>query len=247
MSFDWWTLGLQTINVVVLIWLLQRFFWRPVAKIIAERRALADKTLADAKAQSAKVGTGLADIAKTRAGFASERAVILADAHSEAEKAKAALIDRASRDAEGLEVAAKTRIEAEREAEAKDWGRRSNDLGIDIARRLAGRLDGSAVRTVFLDWLVTAIAALPDTVRQAALLQGMPFEAVSATPLNAADQSHASELIGKAFGGNPTIHYSTDPALIAGLELRGSHLIVGNSWQADLAKIQAELSNDRHG
>jgi len=29
MTIDWWTLGIQTVNVVILIWLLERFFWRP--------------------------------------------------------------------------------------------------------------------------------------------------------------------------------------------------------------------------
>jgi len=29
MTIDWWTLGLQTVNVAILVWLLQRFFWRP--------------------------------------------------------------------------------------------------------------------------------------------------------------------------------------------------------------------------
>ena len=28
MTIDWWTLGLQTINVAILVWLLKRFFWR---------------------------------------------------------------------------------------------------------------------------------------------------------------------------------------------------------------------------
>ena len=39
MTIDWWTLGIQTVNVVVLVWLLQHFFWRPVAAMIEQRRA----------------------------------------------------------------------------------------------------------------------------------------------------------------------------------------------------------------
>jgi F-type H+-transporting ATPase subunit b len=31
-TIDWWTLGLQAVNVLILIWLLGYFFWRPVAK-----------------------------------------------------------------------------------------------------------------------------------------------------------------------------------------------------------------------
>ena len=46
MHFDWWTLALQTVNVLVLIWILARFFFRPVADIVAKRQAEADKLLA---------------------------------------------------------------------------------------------------------------------------------------------------------------------------------------------------------
>ena len=50
MHFDWSTLILQTINVLVLLWLLRRFLFRPVAAIIAQRQAAAEKLLADAAA-----------------------------------------------------------------------------------------------------------------------------------------------------------------------------------------------------
>jgi len=246
MTFDWWTLGLQTINVIVLIWLLQRFFWRPVAGIIAARRALADKTLADAKTESAKATAELADIAKTRAGFDAERAAILTTARADAATLRTAQLAEAATQVAALETAAKARIAAEREADAKAWGQRSSVLGVDIARRLAARLDGPQVRQVFLDWLVAAIGALPEATRQAARAKTTPFDAASATPLDAAEQAHASEAIGAAFGGPVAVNYATDPTLIAGLELRGDHLIVGNSWQADLIKIQAELQHDRH-
>ena len=50
MRIDWWTLGLQTFNVLVLVLILSRFLFRPVAAIIEERRAAAAKLLADAEA-----------------------------------------------------------------------------------------------------------------------------------------------------------------------------------------------------
>lgn len=48
MHIDWSTLALQTVNVLVLVWLLARYLFRPVMAIIAERRVAAEKLLADA-------------------------------------------------------------------------------------------------------------------------------------------------------------------------------------------------------
>ena len=73
---------------------------------------------------------------------------------------------------------------------------------------------------------------------------GVALEAISATPLDPADQERYRELIGEAFGAHPQIAFKTDPALIAGLELHGPHLVVSNSWRADLAQILADLTHD---
>ncbi|MEO0035300.1 MAG: synthase, partial [Pseudomonadota bacterium] len=38
MSLDWSSLALQTVNFLVLVWLLQRFLYRPVLAAIDRRR-----------------------------------------------------------------------------------------------------------------------------------------------------------------------------------------------------------------
>ena len=80
MSIDFGTLALQAVNVLILIWLLQRFFWRPVAAIIAQRRAAAQAMLDDAAKRQAEAEAQMAGIEQVRAGFAQERAAILAAA-----------------------------------------------------------------------------------------------------------------------------------------------------------------------
>ena len=47
MRIDWWTFAFQTINVLVLVWLLSRFLFKPVAKIIADRQQAAARLMQD--------------------------------------------------------------------------------------------------------------------------------------------------------------------------------------------------------
>jgi F-type H+-transporting ATPase subunit b len=68
---------------------------------------------------------------------------------------------------------------------------------------------------------------------------------MSATPLDPAEQERAMQLIGEAFGAPVDIAFNTDPGLIAGLEIRTDHLVVSNSWRADLTHILAELAHDK--
>ncbi len=244
MTINWWTLGIQSVNVVILIWLLGRFFWRPVAAMIEQRRASAQRILAEAEAKLSQASAALAEIERTRAGFEEERDAILAAAHDVAEKTRAARLDEVEKEAASKEAAARAAIEAEKAASNEAWGERASHLAIEIAERLMIRLDGSAVRAAFLGWLLDKIRNLPEPARQAVTANGAALEAISATPLDPADEERYRTLIGEALGGHPRIVFKADPALIAGLELHAPNLVVSNSWRADLSQILVKVMHD---
>ena len=50
MTIDWWTLFLQTVNFLVLVWLLQHFLYNPVRAVIEKRRVFAEQALLEAEA-----------------------------------------------------------------------------------------------------------------------------------------------------------------------------------------------------
>ena len=57
MAIDWFTIGAQILNFLVLVWLLKRFLYQPVLDAIDKREKRIAATLADAaasKAQAAK-------------------------------------------------------------------------------------------------------------------------------------------------------------------------------------------------
>lgn len=243
MTIDWWTLGLQAVNVLVLVWLLGRFFWRPVADVIAQRRAAAQQLLAQAQAKDAAAQAALAEIEATRAGFARERDAVLAAAHEAAESQRATLLQQATREADALRAAARVDIEKASASAARDWAERSGALAVTIAQRLAARLDGAAVRAAFGDWLVAGLHALPPAQRASAAAGGAALEVTSAAPLSADEQQALRLRIAQALGTDPPIRFEVDPDLIAGLELRAPHLVVANSWRADLDRLLAELTD----
>ena len=245
MTIDWWTLGIQAVNVLILIWLLARFFWRPVAAIIEQRRATAQQILAEAEAKRSQATNALAEIERTRAGFDREREAIIAAAHEAAEQARAVLLASAAKEAAALEASARTAIEKERDAAEAAWAERANVLAVEIAERLVARLDGPVVSAAFLDWLLQEIRVLPALVRDAAAADEVILEAISATQIEPANQERYRKVICEAFGARPQITFKVDPALIAGLELHGPHLVVANSWRADLTKILADLAHDK--
>lgn len=194
------------------------------------------------RATRAKAVAALADVEKTRAGFAKERESILGDAHKAADAARATILAKAQTDAEALQSAAKAAIEKDRKTQEGAWAECSADLAIDIAGRLAARLDGAAVQACFLEWLLAEIRKLPEPVRKAARAKDVKLEVRSAVKLDAAARKSCGNSIAEALGGDPHIAFRTDHKLIAGFELYGDQLIVRSSWRTDLATIQVDLA-----
>ena len=244
MTIDWWTLGLQTVNVLILVWLLARFFWRPLAAMIETRRKAAADILADAEARRAEAAASLADIEKTRAGFAIEREAVLAEAHATAEKLRAELEAKAHAEAAALRDAARAEIMKEEKESRQDWAERAARLAVDIAGRLVGRLRAAPLHESFLAGLAEEIGRLPDPARRSLATGDAAFEAVSAEPLDADEQDRCRQRITEALGGPAQLTFRTDPELLAGIELHGPHLVVANSWRADLDRIRKELANE---
>ncbi|CAM5443116.1 ATP synthase subunit b [Aquamicrobium terrae] len=244
MTIDWWTLGLETVNVAVLVWLLGRFFWRPVSAMIETRRKQAVSLLDEAEASRAEAKAALAEIGRTREGFAAEREQVLEKARQEAAEQSAALLDKARGQAAAAEAGARAALAAEKAAAEAEWAERSGRLAVEIAGRLMARLSGDSVREAFADWLVAEIGKLPDDARKA-VANGGALEAVSAAGIGADEQARIRERIAGALGAAPQIVFTTDPALIAGLELRGPHLAIANSWKADLDSILAGIGHGR--
>lgn len=243
MTLDWWGLGLQAINVLILVWLLSRVFWRPIAGAITRRQDAAQAMLEEGKTAEAKADAALAEVAETRAGIAAEREAILAEAKATADTvAKVALKDAQTK-ADAMIAAARTAIDRDRNTARKENATRAAELSVEIAARLLGRFNTPAVQAAFLAQLVEAIAGMSASDRTALIASADDIEIITATNPEDAERAKIEQAVKDALDGTPSVRLVTDPDLIAGLELRSGHFVLHNSWRADLENILKEVEN----
>ena len=244
MRFDWSTLLLQTINVLVLIWLLRRFLFRPVLDIIVARKEAAEKLLADAAAERERAQSEAEKIARGEAQLAADRNHILADAHAAAESERAQLFERANHEAAEAREAALSRLEQERQQMRRELEAEARSLAVTIASRLLDRVPSRALNAAMLQSLDTWLGSLPsEPLRHLSRSDGS-LEVVTAAPLDTESQTACAEILERRLGSKPALRFSCDPSLIAGIELRGSETRIRNSWRADLDQVAVELSRD---
>jgi len=236
-TIDFWGLGLQAINVLVLVWLLSRVFWRPVAAAIARRQDNCRATMGAAEAVQVKANAAMAEIDRTRSGMTAERKAVIEAAKVEADAATKAALAKARTKADAMLANAKTTIDQNADAAHKANEALASDLSLKIAAKILHRLNGSAVQSDFLSLLITAIANIPAADRTAMVDDPKGIEIVTASDPGDAQQN-IEKAVRTALGGSADLRFVTDPDLIAGLELRSAHFDLRNSWQADLTKIQ---------
>lgn len=247
MHFNWSTLALQTVNFAVLVWLLHRFLYKPLLRMIDARRGEVEKQFADAAAAEGKVRTQLGEVEAQRAGIAAEHAAMLKAAAVQAADAATARRTQAEREAAELVAAARKSMQAEREtllAEAKGM---ALDLGAEIARRLLAEVPLKLREEAWLERVEQHLAKMPAADR-AQLVDGMAGAAlrvVTAVALPDSVEAQWSARLHQALHDGIVVSFESDPALVAGAELYFPHAILRFSWRSVLSEMRAEVED--HG
>ncbi len=248
MQIDWWTLGLQTFNVLILIWILARYLFRPVADMVKQRQEKAARLIEDAEAAKAAVEAERKKAKAEATLLAASRNEALKAAASTAEKEKASILENARAEAEQIRAAAKADIARAKENEAIAVADRASRLAVDIAGKVLARLPEEVRVSGFLDGLAEGLAALPEATRAAVGANGAPVHLKAAYPLTDAEKRSCRKTLAHVLGRPIEITVETDPDLIAGLEIETPHAVVRNSFRADLNRIAAELTrHDKAG
>jgi len=244
MRIDWSTLALQTVNAIVLVWLLARFLFRPVARIIEERQKAAQSLLDDASAakRDAQAERDVAHAATAQ--LADGRARALAELDAEVAAQRATLVAAAHAEADALRAEARGEIARSRVAQASANSERAASLAVDIAARLLDRLPAQARVAGFIDGIVAGVAQLPPQTRDEVGDGSMPVRITAARELSEDERTACEAALAASLKHPVQIEFSVDPALIAGLELSTSHAVVRNSFRHDLADIRAALVHE---
>jgi F-type H+-transporting ATPase subunit b len=244
MRLDWTTLALQTVNVLVLLWLLRRFLFRPVVEIIAARKNTADKLLADAAAARDQAKAEAERVAQREKELAAQSDHILSAARSAAEVERAQYLEQGRKELAQSREAGDAKLAEERAQMRRELEGEARVLALTIASRLLGRMPAPALSVALLQSLETWLAALPAEELRALARPGEAVEVVTAAPLDAASQAACREMLGRRLGNGVELRFGVDPSLIAGVELRSGHARLRNNWQADLDRLAQGLSRD---
>ncbi len=240
MHFDWATFAFQLVNILVLMWLLGRYFFRPVTKIIAERQSEVDRLLKAAEASQAEAETARGAVQAAREAIAAERLKVIETAVGEAEARRAAMLAKAADEAAAAVANAQQAVTERLEGEQREQMGRAVDLAILITHKLLDELPAEARVTGYPERLSQVLNALSQERRAELAGSDGTLRIVAPRPLTKPETALAMAAVG-AVAQNGALPVEVDAGLLAGLELRSSQGVIHNSLRYDLGRIAEAL------
>jgi len=251
MTIDIWTIGLEVVNFLVLVWLLERLLYRPVLGVIGRRQAEIERLRhADESAHRA-LAAERERMEQERQSVATERARALEDAHAQAREERTRLETEARAEMERLLSAGRARLAHERTDVARALRRKSVEVGVSIARRLLSLSTPPGGDNRFVEDICEKLRSMDESDRSrlvASLGERSVVRVVSAEELDTQRQSECRERIANSLGRAVDTTFSVDASLIAGIVVHFPGLVLRNCWRDTLAAAEDSLVDEaEHG
>jgi F-type H+-transporting ATPase subunit b len=223
MEFDGTTFALEIINFLVLVWILQRFLYKPVTTAIAQRKAGIEKTLADAQAVQGEAESLKRQYENRMADWEHEkaqaRAQLLREMDAERNRLAAALhaaLEQEREKLRGLEQRRALELRHRLEEEALAEGAR-------FVARLLSRLAGPELEERIRELLIEDLPHLADgelqSLRAACREAGAKMKITSGYPLEEERRNSLVQAFSRLAGNPVACEFGQDAELMAGLRI----------------------------
>jgi F-type H+-transporting ATPase subunit b len=232
-ELDWTTFALEVLNFLVLVWLLKRFFYRPVLAAIEARRAENAKLIQDAETLRREAQDLKSEYEARLAAVDKEAtaARLRLDGEIAAERTKRlAALEGELADEHKRREAMEARQSAE---QALILERKAVAVAARFTTRLLERLAGPQLEARLVDLALNDFDSLPsdklETLRAALRDPGVNIRVVTAYPLDTARRAAIARSLEGVAGRTTAPEFSEDAVLKAGIcVMAGAWVLMAN-------------------
>ena len=223
MLIDWFTVGAQALNFVILAWLMKRFLYKPILDAIDAREERIAAELATAARKKTEAQHERDEFQKKNDDFEQQRVALLKTATDAAAAERQKLLDGARQAADALTAKRREALASEAKALVQALRQRAQTEVFAIARQALTDLAGVSLEASACELFIARMQGLegPPKDALAAALGAAKDDVVvrSAFELPSAQRRAIHKAIVDTFDVKLTLHYDTDPDLVAGIEL----------------------------
>ncbi len=237
MLIDWFTVGAQALNFLILVWLLRHFLYRPVLGAIEAREKKVAAKLVDAAAREAQAQSERDDFRRRNEAFDHDRETLLRQATEEATNERRRLIEAARQDS----LLLRSRLTESMTRERAELNRRLSTLAqeevLALTRDTLNDLAGVTLEDRMVEVFITHLRELrpnPPAADLATLRSAFEISSAQRPGLEAA--------LRDSLGAAVNIHFEIAPDLVCGVELRVSGVKLAWSVADHLSTLSEKVA-----
>jgi F-type H+-transporting ATPase subunit b len=248
MLIDWFTVGAQALNFLILIWLMQRFLYTPILQAIDAREKRIAAELADADAKKAEAQKERDEFQHKNEEFEKERAGLLNKAINEAQAERQRLFDEARTSADSLRAKRQEALRTEQRSLNEKIIRWTQKEVFAITRKTLVDLAGASLEARMCEIFAQRLRAVTGTIKDqlATALKNSTNSATVRSAFDLPSEQHAEiqQAINETFSADIHIQFETAPDVVSGIEFSTNGQKVAWSiadYLATLEKSAGEL------
>jgi F-type H+-transporting ATPase subunit b len=242
MLIDWFTVGAQALNFLVLVWLMKRFLYKPVLDAIdAREKRIADE-LADAAAKKAGAQRDRDEFQQKNEEFDQQRAALLSKATDEAKTERQRLMDEARQAADEMSAKREEALRVDAKNLNQAITRRTQEEVFSIARKTLSDLATMSLEERMIEVFIRRLREMDEHAKSElgqALKSASELALVrSAFALSEEQCAAIQKALNETFSAELPIRFETAPELISGIELTTNGQKIGWSIAEYLSSVE---------
>jgi F-type H+-transporting ATPase subunit b len=223
MLIDWFTVGAQALNFLILVWLMKRFLYKPILHAIDEREKRIATELANADKKKAEAQKESDEFKRKNEELDQQRAALLRKATDEAQAERQRLLDEARQAAAAVSSKRQETLRSEEHNLHQAISRRTQQEVFAIARKALTDLATTSLEERLGEVFTRRLREMdgPAKARLAEALKTASDPALvrSAFDLPAEQRAAIQHALNETFSAEIHVRFETAPDLISGIEL----------------------------
>jgi F-type H+-transporting ATPase subunit b len=223
MLIDWFTVGAQLLNFLILVWLLKRFLYKPILGAIDAREKRIAAELADAAAKQAAADKERDEFRTKSKALDDQRSAILGKAADEAKTERERLLSQARTETDALRTQQRNALRDDRVKLGAEVTRLVQEEVFGIARKALADLAAASLEErmgeVFTRRLREMDGKSKELLGTALKTRSAPALVRSAFEMAAKERSAIQTALNETFSADIPIRFETAPGIICGIEL----------------------------
>jgi len=238
MEFNLSTFVLEIINFLILIWILQRLFYKPLLEVIAKRKQFIDQSLNDAKYLQQQAEQQCSLYENRQKMWEQEKHAAITALHQQLEAERREQLDRLNADLEQERQKAKVTLLKQQKELQQQAEKQALQNGAKFAGILLKQAAGPELEVRLFQLLLDNLTTLPEACKQYLATLGnkkpVPIKIASAYPLPDELRQQLEQKLTALTNSPINFQYHQDTALIAGLRMDIGAWVLNANLQHEL-------------